>query len=310
MPDIAAVADTDAPTYYYDDDYGDYGDYYYEQPAPEDYGYVDHQHMPTPPPQYQQPPEYYNYAQHQQPPPPPQTQQPPSIYAPFPSSSPAPGASSSPPSQLHLLMAQSVPQGESELNPVFGRVGFAGLALASQPPREAVGGRTVGSVGSELWVSDNGATDHITNDPTNVYDWEAIPPGKEKVLIGGGKEMRVMGVGSLNLTMHSTTDLNVKLTQVYVTEGIWFNLFSLHNVQARQTITLDKNGAHLFDKRLTFPRNATGSCLYATRMDPTPTIGLTVVPALSSDPSVVPWVFNLPPPSLTRQSPNPKPLLR
>ena len=166
----------------------DYGDYYYEQPAPEDYGYVDHQYMPTPPLQYQQPPDYYNYAQHQHPPPPPQTQQPPSIHAPFPSSSPPPGASAPPPSQLHLLTARSVPQGESELNPVvFGRVGCAGLALASQPPREAVGERTVGPVGSELWVSDNGATNHITNDPTNVYDWEAISPGKEKVLIGDGK---------------------------------------------------------------------------------------------------------------------------
>ena len=149
VPDIAA-ADTDAPTYYYDDDYDDYGDYYYEQPAPEDYGYVDYQNIPTPPPQYQQPAEYYNYAQHQQPPPPPQTQQPHSIHAPFPSSSPASGASSSPPSQLNLLTARSVPQRESELNPIFGRVGCAGLALASQPPREAVWGRTVGPVGREL----------------------------------------------------------------------------------------------------------------------------------------------------------------
>ena len=91
---------------------------YYEQPAPEDYGYVNHQHMPTPPPHYQQPQKYYNYAQHQQPPPP-QTQQPYSIDAPSPSFSPAPGASSFPPSQLHLLMARSVPRRESELNPVL-----------------------------------------------------------------------------------------------------------------------------------------------------------------------------------------------
>ena len=46
--------------------------------------------------------------------------------------------------------------------------------------------------------------------------------------------MRVMGVGSLNLTMHSTTDLNVKLTQVYVTERIR-STFSLS-----MTFRLDK----------------------------------------------------------------------
>ena len=149
----------------------------------------------------------------------------------------------------------------------------------------------------------------MTNDPTNVYDLEVIPSGKEKVLIGDAKEMQEMGVGSLNLTMHSTTDFNVNLTLVYVTEGIGFNLFSLHDVQARQIITLDKEGVHLFDKRLTFPRDGTGSCLYATRMHPTLTIGLTAVPALSSDESVVPCGIQ-PSLPLTPQSPNPKPLLR
>ena len=158
-------------------------------------------------------------------------------------------------------------------------------------------------------MSENGASNNITSDPTNVYDLEGIPPGKEKVLIGDGKEMREMGVGSFNLTMHSTTDFDVNLTLVYVTEGIGFNLFSLHDVQARQIITLDKEGVHLFDNRLTFPRDGTGSCLYVTRMHPTPTIGLTAVPALSSDQSVVQCGVQ-PSPPLTPQSPNPKPLLK
>ena len=155
-------------------------------------------------------------------------------------------------------------------------------------------------------MSDNGGKNQISNGPTNVYDWEAIPPGKKKVLIGDGQNMRVMSVGSLNLTMHSNTDFNFKLTKVYVTEGIGFNLFSLHDVQARQTITLDKDGAHFFDKRLTFPRDATGSCLYATRMNPAPTIRLTAVPALSSDPSVVPCGVQHAPPLLDPSVPQPQ----
>ncbi|CAN0594067.1 unnamed protein product, partial [Laminaria digitata] len=53
--------------------------------------------------------------------------------------------------------------------------------------------------GSEVWVSDNGATTHIPSDARNVYDWIDIPPGKEHVLIGTGRGMRVTGVGSLNL---------------------------------------------------------------------------------------------------------------
>ncbi|CAN0470993.1 unnamed protein product, partial [Laminaria digitata] len=45
---------------------------------------------------------------------------------------------------------------------------------------------------------DNGATNHITNDARNVYNWVEIP-GKEKVLIGNGKGTRVIGVGSLKV---------------------------------------------------------------------------------------------------------------
>ena len=37
--------------------------------------------------------------------------------------------------------------------------------------------------------------------------------------------MRVLVVGSLNLKMHSKTDFHVKLGELYVTEGIGFNLF-------------------------------------------------------------------------------------
>ena len=45
--------------------------------------------------------------------------------------------------------------------------------------------------------------------------------------------------------------------------------------------TLCKDGANLFDGRLTFPRDLTGSSLFATRIDPAPTTRLTAVPALS-----------------------------
>ena len=179
-------------------------------------------------------------------------------------------------------MARSAPQGETELKSIFDGVGFAGLALASQNHDRVSGRDTEGPAGDGVWVSDNGATNHITSDARNVYNWVEIPPEKLKVIIGDGKAMRVIGVGILNLRMHSKTDFDVKLTGVYVTEGIGFNLFSLHQAQARQTIILGKEGAHLFDRQLTFARDEIGSsCLYATRLDPTPTAGLTAVPTFT-----------------------------
>ena len=60
--------------------------------------------------------------------------------------------------------------------------------------------------------------------------------GRRRVETVGG--MRVKGVGSLDLKMHSKTDIKFKLTGVYVTDGIGFNLFSIHDAQAMQTITL------------------------------------------------------------------------
>ena len=159
----------------------------------------------------------------------------------------------------------------------FDGVRFAGLALASQNHDRGSGRDTDGPAGSEFEVFDNGAM----SDARNVHDWVEIPPEKRNFMIGDGKAMRVIGVGSLNLRMHSKTDFDVKLTGVYVTEGIAFNLFSLHQGQARQTIILDEEGAYLLNRQLTFPRDEIGSCFYATRLDPTPTAGLTAVPAFS-----------------------------
>ena len=139
-----------------------------------------------------------------------------------------------------------------------------------------------------MWLSDDGATNHVTSDPWFVYDWVEIPPGKEKVSIGDEKEMNEIGIGSLNLKLHSKTGSNVTLLRVYVTEGIQYNMFSLHEAQGRRRIIMDEDSVHLCDNRLTFLRDSVGSRLYATRMDPTdpnPTAELTPVPAMSGVPS-------------------------
>ena len=143
--------------------------------------------------------------------------------------------------------------------------------------------RSTGTPGSELWVSDNGAMNHVTSYPSNVYHWVEIPPGNENVLIGSRKEMRGRRVGSLNLNMHAVTDFNVKWTGVYVTEGTEFNLFSLYDAESRQNIALDKDGVNLFIMQPTFPRSETGSHLHATRIahTPTPITGFTAVSVIS-----------------------------
>ena len=176
-----------------------------------------------------------------------------------------------------------MPQAKSDFSCDTSIVSGNGIGLASQSHSvTAVVAREVGPQGSERWASDHGATNHVTDDPRN--GWVAIPPGKETVLVGDGRSMRVLGVCNLNLRIHSKTDFHVKFREVYVTDGIGFNLFSLSDAQARQIITLDKDGARRFDGRLNFPRDLTGSSLFATPIDPTPSTKLTAVPALSGAP--------------------------
>ena len=122
-----------------------------------------------------------------------------------------------------------------------------------------------GQAGSELRVSDNGATNHITVDSRNVNNWVEIPRGKDHGLIGSRKNKRVVGEGSHNLQKHGATEFNVKLPGVHVPEGLGFIHFSIHDGHSRETITSD----HLYNC-LTLPRDETGSHLYATRLDPTP----------------------------------------
>ena len=222
----------------------------------------------------------------QQPLPPPtpelqQQQQKPS-HAPVTAFIPEAGASSSLHGALHLLTARSVAQGDSDS--MFGSVVISGMVLAGQLGVGGAESRRTGPPGIELWVSDSRGTNHVTTDPSNnVYGWVEIPPGEETVVIGSGKKMRLRGLRSINPNMHAATDVNVNLACVILTHGIGLNKFPAHNAQARQTTTLDKDGVHLLNKQLTFPRSEIGSYLYAARIDPTsnPKTAFTAVPVIS-----------------------------
>ena len=77
---------------------------------------------------------------------------------------------------MHLLMARSVP-GNPDILFDTSSVNVNGMGLASQSHSvAAAAGRGVGPKNSELWVSGNGATNHINNDSRNVNIWVAITP--------------------------------------------------------------------------------------------------------------------------------------
>ena len=109
----------------------------------------------------------------------------------------------------------------------------------------------------------------------NMFDLRPPPAGNEYVVVGNGTVLPVIAVGSLKLKFHMPStyyappsDFCVQLTDVYVLEGIPFNLFSLHHVQKKQNILLSASGVHLFDGKLRFDRNERSSLQRATRLSP------------------------------------------
>ena len=191
------------------------------------------------------------------------------------SSGPAPPAPG-----LHALIVRFAPIGESGVPGVLG-VGSGvqgvdvGHALAahdveqpglSHPP------------GSELVLADSGASATYINGDTHLFDalrGEDIPLHQRFVQVGSGQLLRVVARGSLILEFHQWNasgerhDVRVLLRDVSAVEGMNFNLLSLHALSSFMDITINALGVRLPPLGLLFPRNDSGSSLYATRLPPT-----------------------------------------
>ena len=173
---------------------------------------------------------------------------------------------SSGPSQA--LQAQYVPPGEFPSSGLTdGRVdgdSGGGSYLPSAFVGQPVGVDQV----NEVWIGDSGATTHMTRNAELMYDTELPSPHRSRIILGGGSMRKVQFVGKLDLVFHSRTDHPVTLHDVSFVPDLGFNLFSLHAVQEKHEIILNKTGAHLLNGRLVFPRRRNGSSLRATRVMP------------------------------------------
>ena len=106
--------------------------------------------------------------------------------------------------------------------------------------------------GTEEWLADNGASHHGTGSMDNMFDLRPPRAENEYVVVGNGTVLPVFAVGSLKLKFHMpstyyapASDFCVQLTDVYVLEGIPFNLFPLPHVQKKQNILLSLSLIHI-----------------------------------------------------------------
>ena len=121
---------------------------------------------------------------------------------------------------------------------------------------------------NDVWISDRGATTHMTRNADLMYNTKPPSPHRSGIILGDGSIRKVQFVGKLDLVFHSRADHPVTLHDVSFVPGLGFNLFSFHVVQEKHDIILNKTGAHLLNGRLVFPRRSNGSSLRATRVMP------------------------------------------
>ena len=119
---------------------------------------------------------------------------------------------------------------------------------------------------NDVWISDSGATTHMTRNADRMYDTRAPSPHRSRIILGDGSIRKVQIVGKLDLVFHSRTDHPVTLYNVSFVPDLGFNSFSFHVVQEKHEIILNKIGAHLLNGRLVLPRRSNGSFLRATRV--------------------------------------------
>ena len=82
------------------------------------------------------------------------------------------------------------------------------------------------------------------------------------------------------MIMHSKHgDVQVKLLDVAYVPSVRFNLFSLHAVMPKCSVTLDADGAHMLDGDLSFMRRDAGSYVEVTRIAETPIAAAVLAPA-------------------------------
>ena len=93
-------------------------------------------------------------------------------------------------------------------------------------------------------------------------------PHRSRTILGDGSIKKIHFVGKLDFVFYIRTDHPVALHDLSLVPDIGFDLFSLHVVQEKHEIILNRTGAHLLSGRLVFPRRSNRSPLRATRVLP------------------------------------------
>ena len=179
---------------------------------------------------------------------------------PTPHEPPAPSESSWTSSVNRAVVAQFAPPGKYERSRGFYST-FPGVSL---PNAFAV--QTAET--TDVWIGDSGASRHMTNDASQMYDARPRSPDEAEITISDGTRRRVKQIGKINLGFHGRTDEPITLCDVSYVPGSGFNYFSFRKARETHIVILDAVRSHNVGNNLTFPRVKSGSYLLACRLRP------------------------------------------
>ena len=120
-----------------------------------------------------------------------------------------------------------------------------------------------------LWVGDNAASVHSTNDRTHVYNLRPPTTAERFLNVATGEPQEVLGFGSLDLMLHCNGHIiRITLRNVAVVPGLAYDLMSFNLMQEAFHITLTESGAHMLQGHIMFTKTQHGSYVQASRVPP------------------------------------------
>ena len=93
-----------------------------------------------------------------------------------------------------------------------------------------------GSNEDDVWITDSGASCHMTHDRTRIYNVRPPPSGRETITIEDRPRIKVEYIGNMDVIFHGKTDQRITLMDVVYGPGLGFNLYSLHAAQRTHLI--------------------------------------------------------------------------
>ena len=91
-----------------------------------------------------------------------------------------------------------------------------------------------------------------------MYNLRTPAMEEPRLIVSSGEEMEIELIGDLDIVCHCQEDIAITLRDVAYIPRLSVELIYFNVIQEFNTITLDRNGAHMLNGRVTFTKSKSG----------------------------------------------------